>query len=101
MSDRNLRLVDPADAFERDGGDYIVCEFLFHSLLAKTENKHEGFVTSKSVTDSQASALALAILKIEPSSDWEMVLGLHGIGRGEVEAFCVWLREGGFEINFE
>jgi hypothetical protein len=101
MSKRNLRLVDAADALQRDGDDYWVCEFLFHSFLAKTENRYNDFVTSKVVSDSQASALALAILKIEDSFEWQMVLGLHGIGQEDVEAFCVWLREGGFEIRFE
>jgi hypothetical protein len=101
MSDRNLRLVDPADAFERDGGDFVVCEFLFHSFLAKTGNRLNGFVTSMAVTDSQASALALAISKIEPTPEWAMVLGLHYIDADGVRAFCDWLKEGGFEIRFE
>lgn len=98
---RILRLVDPADAFERVGSDFVVCEFLFHSFLAKTGNRLNGFVTSMAVTDSQASALALAISKIDDSFEWQMVLGSHGIGQEEVEAFCVWLREGGFEIVME
>lgn len=101
MSKRTLRLVDAADAFEREGDNYIVCEFLFLSFLAKAGNKYENFVTSKSVSDSQASALALAITKIEQSPEWQMVLGLHYTDTDGVRAFCDWLREGEFEINFE
>lgn len=101
MSDRVLRLVDAADAFQRDGSDYRVCEFLFLSFLAKVKNKYNDFVTSKAVTDSQASALALAITKIEDSFEWQMVLGLHYTDADGVRAFCDWLREGGFNIVME
>lgn len=101
MSDRVLRLVDDASAFQRDGDDYSVCEFLFHSFLAKTENRINGFVTSMSVSDSQASALALAISKIEDSFEWQMVLGLHYTDADGVRAFCDWLGEGGFDIVME
>jgi len=51
MNNRVLRLVDDAAAFQRDGDDYSVCEFLFHSILAKTGNRFNGFVTSMAVSE--------------------------------------------------
>jgi hypothetical protein len=100
MPNRRVLRVVPADVAEPLGDiGFVISEFYFGGLLAQVGNRLHRFVTGTVVSALDAAALAAAIEKIEPTPGWEVARAMNGDPSGEgATAFCVWLRQGAFEI---
>lgn len=95
---RHLVIVQSPDCYLFADNAFVICEILLNGWLGRVAAVGPRISLSTTVTGEVANRLADALGRLEQTADTRLADDISGNSEGGMEAFCGFLRGGGFGL---